>query len=48
MVVVDMDRPMTVDGKILTVPGKDGKTVVIKVGADGIAAGKNFEWLYFG
>lgn len=42
------DRPITVDGKILTVPGKDGKAVVIKVGADGIAAGKNFEWLYFG
>jgi Major royal jelly protein len=42
------DRPITVEGKILTVPGKDGKAVVIKVGADGIAADKNFEWLYFG
>ena len=42
------DRPITVDGKILTVPGKDGKAVVIKVGTDGIAADKNFEWLYFG
>ena len=42
------DRPITVDGKILTVPGKDGKLVVIKVGADGIAADKNFEWLYYG
>jgi sugar lactone lactonase YvrE len=42
------DRPITVDGKALTVPGKDGKAVVIKVGADGIAADKNFEWLYYG
>ncbi len=42
------DRPINVDGKDLTVPGKDGKPVVIKVGADGIAADKNFEWLYFG
>ena len=42
------DRPITVDGKVLTVPGKDGKPVVIKVGADGIAADKNFEWLYYG
>jgi sugar lactone lactonase YvrE len=42
------DRPITVDGKPLTVPGKDGKPVVIKVGADGIAADKAFEWLYYG
>ena len=42
------DRPIAVDGKNLTVPGKDGKPVVIKVGADGIAADKNFEWLYYG
>jgi Major royal jelly protein len=42
------DRPITVDGKNLTVPGKDGKPVVIKVGADGIAADRNFEWLYYG
>lgn len=42
------DRPITVDGKPLTVPGKDGKPVVIKVGADGIAADKAYDWLYFG
>jgi hypothetical protein len=42
------DRPITVDGRDLTVPGKDGKPVVIKVGADGIAADKNFEWLFYG
>lgn len=42
------DIPITVDGKPLTVPGKDGKPVVIKVGADGIAADKDFEWLYYG
>lgn len=42
------DRPIAVDGKPLTVPGKDGKPVLIKVGADGIAADKNFEWLYYG
>ena len=42
------DRPITVNGKALTVPGKDGKPVVIKVGADGIAADKEFEWLYYG
>lgn len=41
------DRPITVDGKDLTVPGKDGKPAVIKVGADGIAADKEFGWLYF-
>lgn len=42
------DRPITVNGKNLTVPGKDGRPIVIKVGADGIAADKNFEWLYYG
>jgi hypothetical protein len=42
------DRPITVNGKSLTVPGKDGRPVIIKVGADGIAADKNFEWLYYG
>jgi hypothetical protein len=42
------DVPITVDGKPLTVPGKDGKPVVIKVGADGIAADKDFQWLYYG
>jgi hypothetical protein len=29
-------------------PGKNNKPVVIKVGPNGIAADKNFEWLYFG
>lgn len=41
------DRPITVDGKDLTVPGKDGRPAVIKVGADGIAADKDFRWLYY-
>jgi len=41
------DRPITVDGKELTVPGKDGKPSVIKVGADGIAADKAYRWLYY-
>ena len=40
--------PITVDGKDLTVKGDDGKTIVIKVGADGLAADKDFEWLYYG
>lgn len=42
------NRPITVSGRDLTVPGKDGKPVAIKVGADGIAADKDFQWLYFG
>ncbi|CAN7648797.1 major royal jelly family protein [Bosea sp. LjRoot90] len=41
------NRPITVEGKDLTVPGRDGKPVVIKVGADGIAADKEFRWLYY-
>ena len=39
--------PITVDGNVLTVPGKDGAPSPIRVGADGIAADKTFEWLYF-
>ncbi|MGE7472943.1 L-dopachrome tautomerase-related protein [Bosea sp. NPDC003192] len=41
------NRPITVEGKDLTVPGKDGQPMMIKVGADGIAADKEFRWLYF-
>ncbi len=37
-----------VDGKELTVPDGNGAQVPIRVGADGIAADKNFEWLYYG
>lgn len=42
------DRAIVVDGKPLTVPDGKGGQVVIKVGADGIAADAKFEWLYFG
>ncbi len=39
---------IVVDGKELTVPDDNGAQVPIRVGADGIAADKNFEWLYYG
>lgn len=41
------DIPIRVDGKVLTVPGRDGRPIPLKVGADGIAADKDFKWLYF-
>lgn len=39
--------PITVDGSDLTVPGKDGKLAVIKVGCDGITMDVKSEWVYF-
>src|SRR4029079_18595799 len=52
--VLDGDRstvpenvPITVDGNDLTVPGKDGKPTIIKVGCDGITMDVRSEWLYF-
>jgi hypothetical protein len=52
--VLDGDRstipenvPITVDGSDLTVPGKDGKPSIIKVGCDGITMDVRSEWLYF-
>ena len=39
--------PITVDGNDLTVPGKDGKPAVIKVGCDGITMDLKAEWVYF-
>lgn len=45
---VPEDLPITVDGKDLTVAGKDGKPVVIKVGCDGITMDHKAEWVYFG
>ena len=40
--------PITVDGRKLTVKSADGKTSILKIGADGIAADKDFFWLYYG
>ncbi len=40
--------PITVDGKDLTVTGKDGKSTIIKVGCDGITMDFKSEWLYYG
>jgi sugar lactone lactonase YvrE len=40
--------PITVDGNDLTVPGKDGKPQIIKVGCDGITMDVKSEWLYYG
>ncbi len=40
--------PITVDGSDLTVPGKDGKPTIIKVGCDGITMDVSSEWVYFG
>jgi sugar lactone lactonase YvrE len=52
--VLDGDRstipenvPITVDGNDLTVPGKDGKPSIIKVGCDGITMDVRSEWVYF-
>ena len=52
--VLDGDRstvpenvPITVDGNDLTVPGKDGKASIIKVGCDGITMDVRSEWVYF-
>ncbi len=52
--VLDGDRstvpenvPITVDGNDLTVPGKDGKPAIIKVGCDGITMDVRSEWVYF-
>ncbi|MCB1428368.1 MAG: hypothetical protein KDJ66_04470 [Nitratireductor sp.] len=39
---------IVVAGKALTVPDGKGGQVPIRVGADGIAADKDFEWLYYG
>ena len=39
--------PITVDGNDLTVPGKDGKPTIIKVGCDGITMDAKAEWLYY-
>src|SRR4029453_15453044 len=39
--------PITVDGNDLTVPGKDGKPAIIKVGCDGITMDAKAEWVYF-
>ncbi|WP_210297466.1 L-dopachrome tautomerase-related protein [Bradyrhizobium sp. 2S1] len=41
------DLPITVDGKDLTVSGKDGKPSIIKVGCDGITMDVRSEWVYF-
>jgi hypothetical protein len=38
--------PITIDGNDLTVPGKDGKPTIIKVGCDGITMDAKAEWLY--
>jgi len=40
--------PITVDGRDLTVKSADGKLSILKIGADGIAADKDFVWLYYG
>lgn len=52
--VLDGDRstvpenvPISVDGSDLTVPGKDGKPSLIKVGCDGITMDARSEWVYF-
>jgi sugar lactone lactonase YvrE len=41
------DVAITVDGNDLTVPGKDGKPTIIKVGCDGITMDAKAEWLYY-
>lgn len=42
------DVAIVVDGNPLTVPDGNGGQAIIKVGADGIAADANFDWLYYG
>ncbi|MHB8268890.1 L-dopachrome tautomerase-related protein [Bradyrhizobium sp.] len=44
---VPENLPITVDGSDLTVPGKDGKPTIIKVGCDGITMDVRAEWVYF-
>ena len=44
---VPENMPITVDGNDLTVPGKDGKPTIIKVGCDGITMDAKAEWLYY-
>ncbi|MEO0769567.1 MAG: L-dopachrome tautomerase-related protein, partial [Cyanobacteria bacterium J06649_4] len=39
---------ITVDGKDLAVTDEDGKKENLRIGADGIVADLNYEWLYFG
>jgi sugar lactone lactonase YvrE len=38
---------ITVDGNDLTVPGRDGKPTIIRVGCDGITMDAKAEWLYY-
>jgi hypothetical protein len=44
---VPENLPITVDGSNLTVPGKDGKPTINKVGCDGITMDVRSEWVYF-
>jgi len=44
---VPENLPITVDGNDLTVPGKDGKPSIIKVGCDGITMDVKSDWVYF-
>lgn len=41
------DVAITVDGRDMMVPDKDGKPSILKVGVDGITMDMNAEWLYF-
>ena len=40
--------PIVIDGKPLKVANPDGSKRLLTIGNDGIAADKNFEWLYYG
>ena len=40
--------PVVIDGKSLEVMDANGKKRLLTIGNDGIAADKNFEWLYYG
>jgi sugar lactone lactonase YvrE len=46
--VLPEDVPITVDGRELQIPGRDGQAERLRVGADGIALDRQAEWLYFG
>lgn len=46
--VLPEDIAITVDGRELRVPDADGKSVHLRVGADGIALDRQAQWLYFG
>jgi hypothetical protein len=46
--VLPLDRPIASNGKDLVTKKADGSVTYIKVGVDGIAADRRFEWLYFG